>query len=224
MLGWRQTIYIGNTFLRRKLNKQRETGIAAKKQEKGCKSNHLLFVPPKNTSVKYGDLYIYASVLLRWCIRKLCYVLVVTFRKWHVQVVTDCLEDSSIVREHKMVFGVNTLEERDATINVLHLNMALQLKAQATTNTGKVNLQQWQRWTSTGCYKGWTQTSHRGLSEPGRLQEHMSLFAKPSQRKKALNLSNNRRAKMANYLRIKLTWASKLTTRIQDTRWLFSMS
>jgi hypothetical protein len=41
-----------------------------------------------------------------------------------------------------MVFGVNTLEERDATINVLHLNMALQLKAQATTNTGKVNLQQ----------------------------------------------------------------------------------
>jgi hypothetical protein len=33
-------------------------------------------------------------------------------------------------------------EERDATINVLHLNMALQLKAQATTNKGYVNLQQ----------------------------------------------------------------------------------
>jgi hypothetical protein len=85
---------------------------------------------------------------------KWCSVLVVTFGEWHVQVVVACLEDPSIVREHKMVFTVDTPEERDATISVLHLNMTLQLKAQATTNKGKVNLQQRQRWTSMGCHIG----------------------------------------------------------------------
>jgi hypothetical protein len=34
----------------------------------------------------------------------------VTFGKWRVQVVAACLEDPSIVREHKMVFRVDTLE------------------------------------------------------------------------------------------------------------------
>jgi hypothetical protein len=46
MLGEDRQFTLAILFLRRKLNKQRETGIAAKKQEKGCKSNHLLFVPP----------------------------------------------------------------------------------------------------------------------------------------------------------------------------------
>lgn len=54
-----------------------------------------------------------------------------------MRVAAACLEEPSIVREHKVVLGVDTPEERDATISVLHLNMALQLKAQASQQ-GKV--------------------------------------------------------------------------------------
>jgi len=54
-----------------------------------------------------------------------------------VRVAAACLEEPSIVRKHKVILGVDTPEERDAAISVLHLNMALQLKAQASQQ-GKV--------------------------------------------------------------------------------------
>lgn len=63
-----------------------------------------------------------------------CFAVVVTFGEWRMRVATACLEEASIIREHKVVLRVDTPEERDAAIGILHLNMALQLRAQAIVN------------------------------------------------------------------------------------------
>jgi hypothetical protein len=86
-----------------------------------------------------------------------------------VRVAAACLEEPSIVREHKVVLGVDTPEERDATISVLHLNMALQLKAQASQQ-GKVEER-----SDRLNYSRWTYSSNKGGLRQGVIQDERKL-------------------------------------------------
>lgn len=81
-----------------------------------------------------------------------------TFGEWRERVPAGCLEKVNIVREHKVVLGVNAPEERNATISILSREMGSEPQPSEQKYVPQeremMYLLQQRRWILTECHTG----------------------------------------------------------------------